>query len=193
MIKFLSKKQPMHLQIILNNQIYNKKLIQFYNNALLIFIKFIDNIKPSIMTVNQILDVKGNEVYSILSTITVYEALRIMGEKNIGAVLVIENNILKGILSERDYARKIVLKNKTSRETFVHEIMDSAIISVKPDDDINYCMDLITNKRVRHLPVISDTKVIGIISIGDVVKSIIELQKNTIHHLDSYIHGTKAE
>jgi CBS domain-containing protein len=144
------------------------------------------------MTVSQILSEKGNEVHSILSTITVYEALRIMGEKNVGAVLVIEENILKGILSERDYARKIVLKDKSSKETFVYEIMDKEVISVKPTDDINYCMDLITNKRVRHLPVLSDEQVVGIVSIGDVVKSIIELQKNTINHLDSYIHGTKA-
>ncbi|WP_016989417.1 CBS domain-containing protein [Flavobacterium sp. ACAM 123] len=144
------------------------------------------------MNVNQILNEKGNEVHSILSTITVYEALRIMGEKNVGAVLVIEDNILKGILSERDYARKIVLKNKASKDTYVHEIMDKEIVSVKPTDDLDYCMDLITNKRVRHLPVLLDEKVVGIISIGDVVKSIIELQKNTIDHLDSYIHGTKA-
>lgn len=144
------------------------------------------------MTVNQILSEKGNEVHSIPSTISVYEALRIMGEKNIGAVLVIEDDILKGILSERDYARKIVLMNKASKETFVHEIMDKDIITVKPTDDINYCMDLITNKRVRHLPVMLDEQVVGIVSIGDVVKSIIELQKNTIDHLDSYIHGTKG-
>jgi len=150
------------------------------------------NIKPSIMTVNEILNKKGNEVHSILSTITVYEALRIMGEKNVGAVLVIEDDNLKGILSERDYARKIVLKDKASKDTFVHEIMDKEIVSVKPTDDLDYCMDLITNKRVRHLPVLLDEKVIGIVSIGDVVKSIIELQKNTIDHLDSYIHGTKA-
>lgn len=150
------------------------------------------NIKPSIMTVNEILNKKGNEVHSIPSTITVYEALRIMGERNVGAVLVIEDDNLKGILSERDYARKIVLKNKASKDTFVHEIMDKEIISVKPTDDLDYCMDLITNKRVRHLPVLLEEKVVGIISIGDVVKSIIELQKNTIDHLDSYIHGTKA-
>ena len=153
-----------------------------------------DNIKLAIMTVNQILDKKGSEVHSILSTITVYEALRIMGEKNIGAVLVIENDVLIGILSERDYARKIVLKNKASRDTFVHEIMDKDIVSVKPNDNIDYCMDLITNKRVRHLAVLSDDeKVVGIVSIGDVVKSIIETQKDTIDHLDSYIHGTKAK
>jgi CBS domain-containing protein len=150
------------------------------------------NVKPSTMTVNQILNEKGNEVYSIPSTITVYEALRIMGERNVGAVPVIEDNVLKGILSERDYARKIVLKNKASKDTFVHEIMDKEIISVKPTDDLEYCMDLITNKRVRHLPVLLDEQVVGIVSIGDVVKSIIELQKNTIDHLDSYIHGTKA-
>lgn len=144
------------------------------------------------MTVNQILSKKGNEVHSIKSTITVYEALGIMGEKNIGALLVIEDNKLKGILSERDYARKIVLKNKLSKETFVHEIMDKEIISVKPTDDIYYCMDLITNKRVRHLPVLSEGKVVGIVSIGDVVQSIIELQKDTIKDLDSYIYGTKA-
>jgi len=151
-----------------------------------------DNIKTSIMTVNQILSEKGNQVHSINSTITVYEALGIMGEKNVGALLVIEDNNLKGILSERDYARKIVLNNKTSKKTFVHEIMEKEIITVKPTDDIYYCMDLITNKRVRHLPVLSDDKVLGIVSIGDVVKSIIELQRDTINHLDSYIHGTKA-
>jgi CBS domain-containing protein len=143
------------------------------------------------MTVNQILDVKGREVHSILSTITVYEALRIMGEKNIGALLIIEDNVLKGILSERDYARKIALKNKTSRDTFVHEIMDKDMITVKPTDNLDHCMDLITTKRIRHLPVLSDDQVIGIVSIGDVVMAIIEIQKNTIDHLDSYITGTK--
>jgi CBS domain-containing protein len=144
------------------------------------------------MTVHQILAEKGSEVHSIPSTITVYEALRIMGERNVGAVLIIEDTILKGILSERDYARKIALNNKSSRETFVHEIMDKAVITVKPSDDINYCMDLITNKRIRHLPVLLNEKVIGIVSIGDVVKAIIEIQKSTIEHLDSYISGTKS-
>lgn len=143
------------------------------------------------MTVNQILDVKGRETHSILSTVTVFEALRIMGEKNVGALLVIEDNALKGIISERDYARKIVLKNKSSRETFVHEIMDWEVVTVKPTDDLDYCMDLMTNKRIRHLPVLSDDQVIGIISIGDVVKAIIDIQKSTIDYLDSYITGTK--
>lgn len=143
------------------------------------------------MTVNQILDVKGRDVHSILSTITVYEGLRIMGEKNVGALLIIEDNVLKGVLSERDYARKIALKNKSSRETFVHEIMDQDVVTVKLTDNLDYCMDLMTTKRIRHLPVLSDDQVVGIISMGDVVKAIIDIQKNTIDHLDSYITGTK--
>lgn len=144
------------------------------------------------MTVQQLLSEKGSEIYSIQSTITVYEALKIMGEKNIGSVLIIEDNVLLGVLSERDYARKIALKNKSSRETFVHEIMDREIVSVAPTDKIKYCMELMTEKRIRHLPVLSDNQVVGIISIGDVVKAIIENQQFLIDHLDSYITGTKA-
>jgi CBS domain-containing protein len=144
------------------------------------------------MTVNQILNVKGKEVHSILSTITVYEALKVMGERNVGAVLIIEDNVLKGVLSERDYARKIALKNKSSKETFVHEIMERNVITVNPTDNLDYCMELMTAKRIRHLPVLSEGQIIGIVSIGDVVKAIIEVQKNTIDYLDSYISGTKA-
>lgn len=144
------------------------------------------------MTVNQLLSVKGNEVHSIVSTITVYDALKVMGEKNVGAVLVIEDNELKGILSERDYARKIALKDKASKDTLVHEIMERDLVTVSPTDDLDHCMELITTKRVRHLPVLVDNSVAGVISIGDVVKAIIEIQKNTIEYLDSYIHGTKA-
>lgn len=139
------------------------------------------------MTVNQILAEKGAEVYSVLPTITVYEALVRMSEKNIGAILVIENTILKGILSERDYARKIVLKDKSSKKTFVHEIMAHDVITVKPTDNLEYCMELMYTKKIRHLPVVENDRIIGIISIGDVVKSIIDLQKETIKHLDSYI------
>lgn len=144
------------------------------------------------MTVNQLLSVKGNEVHSIVSTITVYDALKVMGEKNVGSVLVIEDNELKGILSERDYARKIALKDKSSKETLVHEIMEKDVVSVSPTDDLDHCMELITTKRVRHLPVLEDNAVVGVISIGDVVKAKIEIQKKTIEYLDSYIHGTKA-
>lgn len=139
------------------------------------------------MTVNQILSTKGKQVYSVLSTITVYDALKVMGEKNIGAILIIENDILKGVLSERDYARKIVLKDKSSKETFVHEIMENEVVTVKPSDNLDYCMELMSTKRIRHLPVSENNKIIGIISISDVVKAIIEMQKETIKHLDSYI------
>jgi CBS domain-containing protein len=139
------------------------------------------------MTVNQILNAKGREIYSIISTITVYEALKIIGEKNIGAVLIIEDNILKGILSERDYARKIVLKDKSSKKTLVHEIMEKDIATVSLTDTIDYCMELMSTKRVRHLPVLENDRVVGIVSIGDVVKATIEKQKETIEYLHDYI------
>lgn len=144
------------------------------------------------MTVNQILSTKGNNVYSIISTISVYDAIKVMGEKNVGAILVIENDQLKGILSERDYARKIVLKDKTSKDTLVSEIMVSKVITVKSTDDLDYCMELMSSNRIRHLPVVDENKVIGLISIGDVVKTIIEKQKETIQLLDSYINGSQA-
>jgi CBS domain-containing protein len=139
------------------------------------------------MTVSQILSKKGKEVFSVLPTITVYEALGVMSEKNIGAILIIEDTVLKGILSERDYARKIALKAKSSKKTFVYEIMEEDVVTVKPADNLEYCMELMDAKRVRHLPVIENNIIIGIISISDVVKSIIEMQKETIKHLDSYI------
>ena len=138
------------------------------------------------MTVSQILAKKGKEVFSVLPTITVFEALGVMSEKNIGAILIIKDTMLKGILSERDYARKIALKAKSSKKTFVYEIMED-VVTVKPSDNLDYCMELMDAKRVRHLPVIENEIVIGIISISDVVKAIIEMQKETIKHLDSYI------
>lgn len=144
------------------------------------------------MTVNQILSTKGSNVYSIISTISVYDAIKVMGEKNVGAILIIEDDQLKGILSERDYARKIVLKGKSSKSTLVNEIMVSKVITVLPTDDLDFCMEMMISKRIRHLPVVESDKVIGLISIGDVVKSIIEKQKETIQLLDSYINGTQS-
>ena len=139
------------------------------------------------MTVDQILSAKGKEVFSVLPTNTVYEALTAMSEKNIGAILVIEDDVLKGILSERDYARKIVLKAKSSKKALVHEIMESCVETVEPSNNLDYCMEIMSKKRVRHLPVLENNRVIGIISISDVVKAIIEIQKDTINHLNSYI------
>ena len=143
------------------------------------------------MTVNQILSKKGSEVYTVLPSITVYDALVSMSDKNIGAILVVENNKLVGILSERDYARKIVLKDKSSRETLVHEIMANKVITVSPSDNLESCMELMYTKKIRHLPVLEGDVIVGLISIGDVVKSIIDLQKETIQHLDSYISGAQ--
>lgn len=139
------------------------------------------------MTVDQILSSKGKEVISILSTNTVYEALTVMSEKNIGAILIIEDAVLKGILSERDYARKIVLKDKSSKKTLVSEIMETTVVTVQPSDNLDYCMELMSSKRIRHLPVLENQIVIGLISISDVVKAIIEIQKDTINHLNTYI------
>lgn len=139
------------------------------------------------MTVNQILNAKGRGIYSIISTITVYEALKIIGEKNIGAVLIIEDDVLKGILSERDYARKIVLKDKSSKKTLVHEIMEKDLATVSLTDTIDHCMEIMSTKRVRHLPVLENERVVGIVSIGDVVKATIEKQKETIEYLHNYI------
>jgi CBS domain-containing protein len=139
------------------------------------------------MKVAEILKAKGNNIFSITSEYTVYDALKVMGEKNIGALLVIENQQLVGIISERDYARKIILKGKSSQDTLVKEIMTKEVISVLPDDKIDKCMELMSEKHIRHLPVMQDGIVTGIISITDVVKAIIESQKETISLLHNYI------
>ena len=139
------------------------------------------------MKVSDILSSKGSKVFSVTEVITVYDALKIMGEKNIGALLVMDGERLDGIISERDYARKIVLKGKSSQETTVKEIMTKDVITVLPDDDIEKCMGLMSGRHIRHLPVMKDGMVLGVISITDVVTSIIDLQKNTISHLQNYI------
>ena len=139
------------------------------------------------MKVSDILQSKGSNVYSITSGITVYEALKVMGEKNVGALLVMEDEKLLGIISERDYARKIILKGQTSHETLVKEIMTEKVISVGPDDSIDKCMELMSGKKVRHLPVVKNEKVTGVISITDVVTAIIASQKETISYLHNYI------
>lgn len=139
------------------------------------------------MRVQQILDQKGRNVFSIHSSATVYEALQIMSEKNIGALLVMDDGQLKGIFSERDYARKVVLQNKASKETSINEIMTHNVITVNPYNSIDECMELMSNKHIRHLPVEDKGKVVGILSISDIVTSIISMQKETIDHLQSYI------
>jgi CBS domain-containing protein len=139
------------------------------------------------MKISDILNSKGSNVYSIAPGITVYDALKIMGEKNIGALLVMEEGKLKGIISERDYARKIVLRGKTSLDTIVSEIMTDKVITVLPEDSLEKCMELMSKNHIRHLPVVKNEEVKGVISISDVVTAIIESQKETIAYLENYI------
>jgi len=142
-------------------------------------------------TVNQLLRSKGSAIWSIGPDATVYEALQLMAEKDVGALLVLDEGALVGILSERDYARKIVLKGKTSRDTLVREIMTERVVCVRADQSVEECMALMTNKRIRHLPVLVDNQLAGVISIGDVVKAIISEQEFIIEQLENYITGTR--
>jgi CBS domain-containing protein len=140
-------------------------------------------------TVRQLLQAKGNQVWSVPPKTTVYDALQLMADKNVGALLVIQDSKVTGIFSERDYARKVVLKGKSSKTTSVGELMVREVLYIGPDDTIEECMALMTAKRTRHLPVLEDGKLIGIISIGDVVKEIISDREFTIRELERYITG----
>jgi|SRR6266508_3996232 CBS domain-containing protein len=139
--------------------------------------------------VRNILENKGRDVWTIAPDRTVFEALRTMADKNVGALLVLDGETITGILSERDYARKVILHGRSSKELMVKEIMSSKVYFVSPEQNIEDCMSLFTNKRVRHLPVLENDKLAGIISIGDVVKAVIAEQESTIKHLENYITG----
>lgn len=137
--------------------------------------------------VNLILDKKGRQVFSVTAATSVFDALQVMMEKNISALLIMENERLLGIFTERDYARKLILRGKSSKETKISEIMTEDLLTLSPDSSIEQCMEIMTNQKIRHLPVIENNFVIGMISIGDVVKFIIEDQQQTIQQLESYI------
>ena len=139
--------------------------------------------------IGAILNQKSGELYSVAPDATVYDAIEMLDAKNIGAVLVMEGDKLIGMFSERDYTRKVVLRGKRSRETKVSEIMSSHLTTIRPNDGVEECLRIMTDKRIRHLPVVEGEKVIGIISIGDLVKHVISVQSATIAHLESYIHG----
>ena len=140
-------------------------------------------------TASQVLRAKGYTVWSIAPDSLVYDALKLMADKNVGAVLVLEEGHLVGIFSEREYARKIILEGRSSKETRVREIMREIVAWVRPEQSIEECMALMTYKRVRHLPVLEEQKLVGVISIGDVVKAIISEQEFMIEQLEHYITG----
>lgn len=140
--------------------------------------------------VSQLLEAKGHTVWTITPDTSVFEALKRMADRNVGALLVVEGKKLAGIFSERDYARKVILKGKSSREIPVNEIMSTRVVFVRPNQTIDECMALMTEKRIRHLPVLQSEKLIGLISIGDVVKAVIGEQEFIIHQLENYVSGS---
>jgi len=139
--------------------------------------------------VERILRHKGSQVYSIAADVTVYEALEKMATENVGALVVMQGTDLVGLISERDYARKVILKDRSSKEMMVHEIMSSPVVTVNPRTTVDECMCRMTDKRCRHLPVVEEGRVVGVVSIGDLVNWIITVQDLTIHQLEDYITG----
>ena len=143
--------------------------------------------------VRDILEIKGREVWSIGPSESVFDALKLMAEKGIGALVVLEAGKVVGIISERDYARKVILMGRSSKNTQVQEIMTSTLVCVTPSHTLDECMTLMTTHRIRHLPVMKDQQLVGVVSIGDVVKWIISAQEATIRHLEHYISGVPSE
>jgi len=139
--------------------------------------------------IDSVLKLKGSQIWSVAPTATVYDAIEKMSAKGIGALLVLADGSLAGIISERDYARKVILRDRSSKQTQVQEIMTTPVVTVTPQHSVEECMRMMTENRVRHLPVVDRDKVVGIISIGDLVNWIISAHEETIGHLQSYIAG----
>jgi CBS domain-containing protein len=140
-------------------------------------------------TVSQLLQAKGSQIFSVAPQDSVLRAIEIMATRHVGALLVMTQGTLIGIISERDYARKVILKNRSSHDTPVSDIMTAPAISVTPEDSVHHCMQLMTDGRFRHLPVISGGRVVGMLSIGDLVKAVIADQTQHIEQLERYIAG----
>jgi CBS domain-containing protein len=140
-------------------------------------------------TVSHLLQVKGNQIFSVAPQDSVLRAIEIMATRHVGALLVMNEGVLIGIISERDYARKVILKNRSSHDTPVSDIMTSPAISVAPEETVHHCMQLMTEGRFRHLPVVKTGRVVGILSIGDLVKAVIQEQSAHIEQLERYIAG----
>jgi CBS domain-containing protein len=141
------------------------------------------------INVRQLLDRKGRQVFSIAPTAAVLDAIRMMAEHHVGALLVMQGDALSGIVSERDYARKVILMGRSSADTPVRDIMSAPVITVQPETQVEKCMQIMTEHRVRHLPVIDGGRVVGMVSIGDLVKVVIAEQQQQIEQLESYIHS----
>jgi len=140
-------------------------------------------------TVNQLLTSKGEQAFSVAPTDSVLRAIEIMATRHIGALLVMNQGTLLGIISERDYARKVILKKRSSSDTTVEEIMSAPAVTVSPQDTVRHCMELMTEGRFRHLPVVESGRVVGMLSIGDLVKAVIDEQRDQIEQLERYIAG----
>ncbi|HEY2463054.1 MAG TPA: CBS domain-containing protein [Steroidobacteraceae bacterium] len=140
-------------------------------------------------TVSQLLQAKGNQIFSVTPQDSVLRAIEIMATRHVGALLVMQEGALLGIISERDYARKVILKKRSSHDTPVSDIMSSPAVSVTPDDTVHHCMQLMTDGRFRHLPVVKGGRVVGMLSIGDLVKAVIQEQSQQIEQLERYIAG----
>lgn len=140
-------------------------------------------------SVHQILDEKGHAIWSVTPDATVYDAIRQMAERGVGALLVMRDDRLEGVISERDYARKVILEGKRSRETPVRDIMTREVITIGPDLTANQGLALMTDKHIRHLPVVEDDKIVGVVSIGDLVKAVIDDQQHQIEQLERYVTG----
>ena len=141
------------------------------------------------ITVQSLLDSKPKELFTVGPGASVYEALEIMAQRDIGALVVVDGQKVVGVFSERDYARKVILKGRSSREMRVHELMSRDVLYVRPEQSVDHCMALMTKKRVRHLPVIAEGHLSGIVTIGDVVKAVIDHQEVVISELENYITG----
>jgi CBS domain-containing protein len=139
--------------------------------------------------IKNLIKVKGNEIWSIEPSASVFDAVKLMADKGIGALMVMQGNKLEGVISERDYARKVILKNRLSRETSVEEIMTTRVVYAHPEQNVEECMALMTEKHIRHLPIMVEEKLLAVVSIGDLVKSIIAQQQLTIKQLEQYVSG----
>jgi CBS domain-containing protein len=139
--------------------------------------------------VRQLLDRKGREVFSIDPAAAVLDAVRMMADRHVGALLVMQGDKLTGIISERDYARKVILMGRSSADTPVRDIMSTPVLTVQPETTVEKCMQIMTEQRVRHLPVAEGGRVVGMVSIGDLVKAVIAEQQHQIEQLESYIHS----